>query len=242
MPATTMVSGSPAARAEGTAVVDDEPNWTVPAWNALFTSDPDWKILIFTLRPCWAKKPSCAATYSSVCIKLLTVPNAAVTKPLPEFAAPVGAGLDPPVSPLEPHPAITAAATATPNNRAGQPVRCICQLPWIQIGGTGNTVDCRRFVDKRSTLLAFHHLDGLPGARSRVTVTPCRGPGMGGQAMPANDASGGHGVGLAVIGCGTTGRIRARLASENPGVRWLGLCDLKEDLAAALAADTRADC
>jgi len=64
---------------------------------------------------------------------------------------------------------------------------------------------------------------------------------MGGQAMPANDASGGHGVGLAVIGCGTTGRIRARLASENPGVRWLGLCDLKEDLATALAADTGAD-
>src|SRR5215813_11907958 len=60
--------------------------------------------------------------------------------------------------------------------------------------------------------------------------------------MPVNDDSGGRGVGLAVIGCGTTGRIRARLASENPGVRWLGLCDLKEDLAAALAADTRADC
>jgi len=60
--------------------------------------------------------------------------------------------------------------------------------------------------------------------------------------MAVNDAAGGRGVGLAVIGCGTTGRIRARLASENPGVRWLGLCDLKEDLAAALAADTRADC
>src|SRR5215471_4159749 len=130
MPATTMVSGSPAARAEGTAVVDDEPNWTVPAWNALFTSDPDWKILIFTLRPCWAKKPSCAATYSSVCIKLLTVPKVAVTKPL-EPAAPAGE-LDPPASdalpPLEPHPAITAA-TAKPNNRAGQPVRRICRLP-----------------------------------------------------------------------------------------------------------------
>jgi myo-inositol 2-dehydrogenase / D-chiro-inositol 1-dehydrogenase len=59
--------------------------------------------------------------------------------------------------------------------------------------------------------------------------------------MPVNDASGGRGVGLAVIGCGTTGRIRARLASENPGVHWLGVCDLKEDLAAALAADARAD-
>jgi myo-inositol 2-dehydrogenase/D-chiro-inositol 1-dehydrogenase len=51
----------------------------------------------------------------------------------------------------------------------------------------------------------------------------------------------GLGVGLAVIGCGTTGRIRARLARENPGVRWLGVCDLKEELATALAADTGAD-
>src|SRR5215467_2924474 len=59
--------------------------------------------------------------------------------------------------------------------------------------------------------------------------------------MPVNAIPGGRGVGLAVIGCGTTGRIRARLARENPGVRWLGLCDLKQDLAAALAADTGAD-
>jgi predicted dehydrogenase len=59
--------------------------------------------------------------------------------------------------------------------------------------------------------------------------------------MPVKDGSGGRGVGLAVIGCGTTGRIRARLARENPGVHWLGVCDLKDDLAAALAADTRAD-
>jgi myo-inositol 2-dehydrogenase / D-chiro-inositol 1-dehydrogenase len=59
--------------------------------------------------------------------------------------------------------------------------------------------------------------------------------------MPVNDRSGGRGVGLAVIGCGTTGRIRARLASENPGVHWLGVCDLKEGLAAALAADAGAD-
>jgi predicted dehydrogenase len=49
------------------------------------------------------------------------------------------------------------------------------------------------------------------------------------------------GVGLAVIGCGTTGRIRAMLARENPSVRWLGLCDLKPNLVAALAADTNAD-
>lgn len=50
-----------------------------------------------------------------------------------------------------------------------------------------------------------------------------------------------NGVGLAVIGCGTTGRIRARLARENPAVRWLGLCDRKPERADALAADTGAD-
>lgn len=58
---------------------------------------------------------------------------------------------------------------------------------------------------------------------------------------PGNEASARGGVGLAVIGCGTTGRIRALLARENPGVHWLGLCDLKFDLATALAADTSAD-
>ena len=56
-----------------------------------------------------------------------------------------------------------------------------------------------------------------------------------------NSAASRRGVGLAVIGCGTTGRIRARLARENPGVHWLGLCDLKSGLATALAADTSAD-
>ena len=36
-----------------------------------------------------------------------------------------------------------------------------------------------------------------------------------------------HGtVGLAVIGCGTVGRIRAVLAREYPGIGWLGLCDV----------------
>lgn len=59
--------------------------------------------------------------------------------------------------------------------------------------------------------------------------------------MPVNDSSGSSSLGLAVIGCGTTGRIRARLASEDPGVHWLGLCDLKEDLATTLATDTGAD-
>ena len=32
-------------------------------------------------------------------------------------------------------------------------------------------------------------------------------------------------IGLAVIGCGTIGRIRAELARAYPGVGWIGLCD-----------------
>ena len=49
------------------------------------------------------------------------------------------------------------------------------------------------------------------------------------------------GIGLAVIGCGTIGRIRAVLAREHPGVTWLGLADVHEETANALAADTDAD-
>ncbi len=48
-------------------------------------------------------------------------------------------------------------------------------------------------------------------------------------------------IGLAVIGCGTIGRIRAILARNYPAVGWLGLCDIKEDLAKKLAVDTKAD-
>jgi len=49
------------------------------------------------------------------------------------------------------------------------------------------------------------------------------------------------GIGLAVIGCGTIGRIRAVLARETPSVGWLGLCDIHEPTANQLAADTDAD-
>lgn len=49
------------------------------------------------------------------------------------------------------------------------------------------------------------------------------------------------GIGLAVIGCGAIGRIRSVLARENPGVTWLGLCDLHEPTLKQLEADTRAD-
>ena len=54
-------------------------------------------------------------------------------------------------------------------------------------------------------------------------------------------ASGGKQIGLAVIGCGTIGRIRAEFARDYPGVGWLGLCDVKEALGRKLAADTGAD-
>ena len=49
------------------------------------------------------------------------------------------------------------------------------------------------------------------------------------------------GIGLAVIGCGAIGRIRAVLAREHPGVRWLGLCDIDEATLKQLATDTEAD-
>ena len=48
-------------------------------------------------------------------------------------------------------------------------------------------------------------------------------------------------IGLAVVGCGTIGRIRTMLASNFPGVSWIGVCDLKENLAKKLAEDAQAD-
>jgi len=48
-------------------------------------------------------------------------------------------------------------------------------------------------------------------------------------------------IGLAIIGCGTIGRIRAKYAREYPGVKWLGLCDINDSLGNQLVADTSAD-
>jgi len=48
-------------------------------------------------------------------------------------------------------------------------------------------------------------------------------------------------IGLAIIGCGVIGRIRAKLASQYPGIGWIGLCDIKEDLGRALADEIDAD-
>jgi len=48
-------------------------------------------------------------------------------------------------------------------------------------------------------------------------------------------------IGLAVIGCGTIGRIRAELARDYPGIKWLGLCDIRKEVAEKLASDCNAD-
>lgn len=48
-------------------------------------------------------------------------------------------------------------------------------------------------------------------------------------------------IGLAIIGCGTIGRVRAELAREHPAVTWLGLADVDPDTAHRLGADTNAD-
>ncbi len=48
-------------------------------------------------------------------------------------------------------------------------------------------------------------------------------------------------IGLAIIGCGTIGRIRAVLARETTAVGWIGLCDIHEETAQRLAADVNAD-
>ncbi len=51
----------------------------------------------------------------------------------------------------------------------------------------------------------------------------------------------GEQIGLAIIGCGTIGRIRAEFARAYPGVGWIGLCDLKSDLGRKLENDVKAD-
>lgn len=48
-------------------------------------------------------------------------------------------------------------------------------------------------------------------------------------------------IGLAIVGCGTIGRIRAKYAREYPGIKWLGLCDVNDDLGQQLATDTNSD-
>jgi predicted dehydrogenase len=48
-------------------------------------------------------------------------------------------------------------------------------------------------------------------------------------------------IGLAVVGVGTIGKIRAVLARDYPGVGWLGVCDVNESLAKKVAEESQAD-
>jgi predicted dehydrogenase len=48
-------------------------------------------------------------------------------------------------------------------------------------------------------------------------------------------------IGLAVVGCGTIGRIRAMLARDYPGIGWIGLCDINAELGEKLKRDCGAD-
>lgn len=48
-------------------------------------------------------------------------------------------------------------------------------------------------------------------------------------------------IGIAIVGCGTIGRIRAKLARDYPGIGWIGLCDVKSDIGKKLASDIDAD-
>lgn len=48
-------------------------------------------------------------------------------------------------------------------------------------------------------------------------------------------------IGLAIIGCGVIGKFRAQNARDFPGVKWLGLCDLREDFGRKLADEVGAD-
>ena len=48
-------------------------------------------------------------------------------------------------------------------------------------------------------------------------------------------------LGLAVVGCGVVGRMRSTLAKEYPGIGWIGLADINEDLGLKLKNDIKTD-
>ena len=48
-------------------------------------------------------------------------------------------------------------------------------------------------------------------------------------------------LGLAVVGCGVVGRMRSTLAKEYPGIGWIGIADINEDLGLKLKNDIKAD-
>ena len=48
-------------------------------------------------------------------------------------------------------------------------------------------------------------------------------------------------LGLAVVGCGVVGRMRATLARDFPGIGWIGLSDVNESVGHKLRDDINAD-
>jgi predicted dehydrogenase len=48
-------------------------------------------------------------------------------------------------------------------------------------------------------------------------------------------------LGLAVVGCGVVGRMRATLAKDFPGIGWIGLSDVNEKVGHQLRDDIDAD-
>ncbi|MFC1665660.1 Gfo/Idh/MocA family protein [Pseudomonadota bacterium] len=48
-------------------------------------------------------------------------------------------------------------------------------------------------------------------------------------------------LGLAVVGCGVVGRMRATMAKDFPGIGWIGLADVNKDLGQKLKDDIDAD-
>ena len=49
-------------------------------------------------------------------------------------------------------------------------------------------------------------------------------------------------IGLAVVGCGTIGRIRAIMARDYPGIGWIGLCDINKELGKKTASSYNCSC
>ena len=48
-------------------------------------------------------------------------------------------------------------------------------------------------------------------------------------------------IGLAVVGCGSVGRFRSGFARQFPGIEWIGLCDIREDVGKKLKESINAD-
>lgn len=48
-------------------------------------------------------------------------------------------------------------------------------------------------------------------------------------------------IGLAVVGCGKIGRIRAAFARQSAAVEWIGVCDIDEKVGRKLSEDVQAD-